>query len=146
MSRVAALVLAMLVLALCVVSFLAGQRVGPSLRTYIASITTPNTRPAAASGAVLATPEYGLLLSENCLFVPVDDTGVYFDPKNRQRLCAVLPDSPMDPGTEPDPGSGAALPYNCGVVPDQTVYCSPGWTMDASFLQRLYQRGELPES
>ena len=95
---------------------------------------------------MLATPGYGFLLSEGCLFVPVEDTGVYFDPDNRQRLCAVPPGFPIEPGTEPDPGSGATLPSNCGVAPDQTLYCSPGWPMDATFLRRLYQRGELPES
>ncbi len=105
----------------------------------------PNTR-TASSDAVLATPQYGYLVSERCLVVPVGDTGIYFDPENRARLCVVPPDFPVEPGTEPTPGEGAQLPLNCAVAPDQNVYCSPGWQLDAYFLEQIYQRGELPAS
>lgn len=133
------------VVLLCAASFLAGLRAGPSpLPTYLASITTPDTRPA-GSDAGLTTPRYGYRLSEGCLFTSVDDTGLYFDPQNRQRVCVVPPEATIEPGTEPTPGEGAQLPLNCAVAPDQSVYCSPGWPLDAFFLQRLYERGELPE-
>lgn len=137
----------MLALTLCAVFFLmgilAGRIIGPSPRAFVASITTSDTLPA-GSEAVLATPRYGYRLSAGCLFTPVDDTGLYFDPENRQRICVVPPEATIEPGTEPTPGEGAQLPLNCAVAPDQNVYCSPGWPLDASFLQRLYQRGELP--
>jgi hypothetical protein len=137
----------LLVLSLCAVSFVAGIRasriVGPSPRAFVASITTPNTQPASRE-AVLATPHFGDRLSAGCLFTPIDDTGLYFDPENRQRICAVPPDVTIEPGTELTPGEGAQMPFNCAVAPDQNVYCSPGWALDAFFLQRLYERGELP--
>lgn len=136
-----------IVLALCVVSFLGGifvgGIVGPSPRAFIASITTPDTRPAASESA-LATPRYGFKLSSGCLFTPIDDTGLYFDPENRQRLCVLPPESEIEPGTEPTPGEGAQIPLNCAVAPDQNIYCSPGWPLDATFLNTLYERGELP--
>ncbi len=138
----------MLALILCLTSFvvgiLAGNIIGPSPRAFVASITMPDTRPA-SSESVLATPRYGYKLSAGCLFTPVDDTGLYFDPENRQRICAVPPEATIEPGTEPTPGEGAQLALNCAAVaPDHNIYCSPGWPLDAGFLARLYQRGELP--
>ncbi len=139
----------MLALVVCAAFFLtgvlAGRIIGPSPRVFVASITTPDTQPA-GNEAVLATPRYGYRLSAGCLFTPVDDTGLYFDPENRQRICAVPPESTIEPGFEPTPGEGAQLPLNCAVAPDQNVYCSPGWPLDAFFLRRLQQRGELPPS
>ncbi len=135
------------VLVLCAVSFLvgvlAGGIVGPSPRAFIAAITTPDARPAASESA-LATPRYGYKLSAGCVFTPIGDTGVYFDPENRRRICVLPPEATIEPGSEPTPGEGAQIPPNCGVAPDQNIYCSPGWPMDFSFLQRLYERGELP--
>lgn len=138
---------AVVVVFLCVASFgagvFSGRIVGPSPRAFVASIKTPNTEPA-ASGAVLSTPRYGYGLSAGCLMVPVGDTGVYFDPENRSRLCSVPPGFPIEPGQEPTPSGGAQLPPNCAVAPDDTVYCSPGWDLDFYFLRSLYRRGELP--
>lgn len=136
-----------LVMILCAVSFslgiLAGRIVGPSPQAFVASITTPGTKPASSESA-LATPRYGYKLSAGCLFTPIDDTGVYFDPENRQRLCVLPPEATIEPGTEPTPGEGAQIPPNCGIAPDDNIYCSPGWPMDLMFLEGLYQRGELP--
>jgi hypothetical protein len=138
---------AVAVVLLCVASFgagvFAGGIVGPSPQAFVTSITTPNTEPA-SSGAVLATPRYSYGLSASCRMVPVGDTGFYFDPENRSRLCSVPPRFPIEPGQEPTPSGGAQLPPNCAVTPDDTVYCSPGWELDFYFLRGLYRRGELP--
>jgi hypothetical protein len=37
--------------------------------------------------------------------------------------------------TEQTAGTGAAIPHSCAVAPDQTVYCSPGWQLDAFLYQ-----------
>lgn len=53
----------------------------------------------AASESALATPRYGYELSAGCVFTPIDDTGLYFDPENRQRLCAVPPEFEVEAAT-----------------------------------------------